>query len=161
MGGGSGSSSGTKSTNVAAAGPARNLGTYPQYNPISYQGMQPGAINPAPGMGAPQQSYMPAIQGLPGFGGVPANQLIQSLMQGYAGVPMAQQATGAQAPGMGMMSQPAGSLPGPTGTDVWGGLTNKQRKQLKKIGVNSGTFDPSQIYGDIFQPPAPVTEATG
>jgi hypothetical protein len=78
-----------------------------------YQGMQPGQNGGMPGMGAPLQSYISAINGLPGFGGIPAQQLIQALMSGYAGVPMAQQPTGTQAPGM-ATQQPITNTTAPT-----------------------------------------------
>ncbi len=97
------------SPNVAAAGPARALSSYPQYNHVAYQGMQPGALPALPGMGAPIQSYMPAVNGMNGFGGIPATQLVQALMSGYAGVPMATQPTGAQAPGMGTVTPTTGT----------------------------------------------------
>ena len=82
----------------------------------------------------------------PGFGGQSAGQLIQSLMAGYAGVPMATQPTGATAPGMGTMSQPEGSLPTAPAGDLWAGLPKKTRRRLKKIGVDSGTYDPETDY---------------
>jgi hypothetical protein len=143
-GGGGSSSGGGKNLNVAPAGPARSLATFPQYNPVMYAGMQPGAMPGATSAGgmptAPMQSYMPAVNGLP------AGQLIQSLMAGYAGVPMATQPTGATAPGMGTMSQPEGSLPTVPAGDLWAGLPKKTRRRLKKIGVNSGTYDPETDY---------------
>lgn len=104
-GGGGGGGGSPRSENAPSAGPPRSVGSYPMYNPVAYQGMQPGALPAMPGMGPPIASYMPAINGMQGFGGLPASQLIQALMSGYAGMPMAQQPTGAQAPGMSQLPQ--------------------------------------------------------
>lgn len=136
-GGGGGGSSQPQHTNLPAAGPPRAISSYPQYNPLAYMGMQPGQMGGMAGMGAPIQSYMSAINGLPGFGGIPAQQLIQALMSGYAGVPMAQQPTGAQAPGMTTQTPvmnttaPTTSTGGPTrDANGWPvGETAKERKR--------------------------------
>jgi hypothetical protein len=71
---------------------------------MSYAGMQPGAQQPMPGAGPAIASYMPAINQMMGMGGPQGTDLIRSLMAGYAGIPAAQQPTGAQAPGMGTMA---------------------------------------------------------
>lgn len=106
-GGGGGGKNDPVSVNVPPAGPPRALSSYPVYNPVSYQGMQPGALPAIPGMGPAIASYMPAVNGMMGFGGgIPAAQLIQALMAGYAGVPMAAQPTGAKAPGTALPPTP-------------------------------------------------------
>ncbi|MEY4707487.1 MAG: hypothetical protein RJB58_1210 [Pseudomonadota bacterium] len=124
-GGGGGGGGETRTPNVPAAGPARPLGSYPQFNPLAYQGMTLGANPGMPGMGAPIASYMPAVNGMAGFGGgIIPQQLIQALMAGYAGVPSATQATGAGAPGMTTLPQPAPLVsptpPGGTGNPKGG-----------------------------------------
>ena len=111
MGGGGGGGGGNPTTpNVPAAGPARPLSSYPQYQPLSYQGMTPGANAGIPGMGNPMQSYMPSVNGQMGFGGIPADMLIQALMAGYAGVPSATQSPGA---GATVTPTPATATPSP------------------------------------------------
>jgi hypothetical protein len=121
------------------------------YNPVAYQGMQPGALPPMPGMGAALQSYMPSVNGMQGFGGLPASQLVQALMAGYGGVPMAQQPTGAQAPGMSQLPQvtpPGAGTGGPiqgTGDHPPTAETPAQRRRREQREWDANHFNTGPI----------------
>ena len=142
-GGGGGGGGMTQSPNVPAAGPPRAVGSYPQYNPLAYMGMTPGAQGAMPGMGAPIASYMPAVNGMNGFGGIPAAQLVRALMAGYAGVPSATQATGAMAPGMGTMQPTAGAT---TGTPTTPADRIDRTRAGRRRGGNVGPLDQGGYY---------------
>lgn len=129
-GGGGGGGGGSSTPDVAPTRAARPLSSFPQYNPVAYQGMAPGVNMPLPGMGPPVASYMPAVNGQMSFGGVDPAQLVQALISGYAGVPSATQPTGANAPGMGTIA-PAAGAGGTGGTGTGTG-----------VGSGAGTLDP-------------------
>lgn len=86
-----------------AAGPVRSLNRYQQYIPLMYENMVPGTIMPPLQPGGAIPSYIPSVAGTQGVGGSGLG-LLNSLMQGYAGVPLGSQPTNA---GMGYMTQPA------------------------------------------------------
>ena len=146
-GGGGGSGGSVQSTNAPAAGPARPLTSYPAYNPYALQAMQPGQLPQPAGMGSPIASYIPGVSGMQGFGGIPAQQLIQALLSGYAGVPQAQQPTGAGAPGVVTPPVPTTPPPGTGGQPGTGDGTGFQGRK-RRFGAGENTsMDPTTLPG--------------